>query len=53
MIMRALVAFRKDKRKKKWKNIYMRFKDKRAMTAFLKRAGKLGFDVKIFTHLGW
>ena len=51
MSMRALVGFRKDKRKKTWKSLYMCFKDRRQINAFIKRANKLGFQIKVFTNL--
>lgn len=52
--MRALVNFKQANSKKKTtKSLYMRFKDRRAMNSFVKRAKKLGYDIKIYTHLGW
>ena len=56
--MRAVVSFRKSKaRSKKWKELrsstYMRFKNVRAINSFKKRMEKRGYDVKIYSRLGW
>jgi hypothetical protein len=53
--MRAVVSFKNEKKKnsKTCKSLYIRYRTKRELNAFIKRAAKAGMIVKIFRYTAY